>query len=318
MSLRIGVLMGGKSAEREVSLKTGEAVANALQSRGYQCVKIDVDDYIVDRIREAKIDLAFLALHGKFGEDGAIQGLLEILGIPYTGSGVLASAMAMDKVTTKKILLYEGLPTPLFALVDREEFRRRGLPAAARAADAIGLPLVVKAPTQGSSIGTTFVYEERELIPALEMAFQYDPVALVEQFVAGMEVTASVLGNEAPVALPLVEIVSATGVYDYQAKYTAGLSSHIIPPRMPEEQQALVQNLAVRAFKALGCRGLARVDFIIDQQGQPLILELNTIPGLTATSLAPDAARAAGIEFPALVEKMLKLALNQNERPEDR
>lgn len=317
MSLKIGVLMGGKSAEREVSLKTGEAVYNALQAQGYESVKIDVDDHVLSRIKEEKIDLAFLALHGKFGEDGTIQGFLEVLGIPYTGSGVLASAMAMDKITTKKILLYEGLPTPLFTLVSREEVRRQGMPAvAARAVSEMGLPVVVKAPTQGSTIGTTIVPQEGELIPALELAFQHDPVALVEQFVAGVEVTASVLGNEAPIALPLVEIVSATGVYDYEAKYTAGLSSHIIPPRLPAEQQVLVQDLAVRAFKALGCRGLARVDFIVDRQGQPYILELNTIPGLTATSLSPDAARAAGIEFPALVEKIIRLALNQNGGPE--
>lgn len=313
MSLKIGVLMGGKSAEREVSLRTGEAVYNALRLKGYPCVKIDVDNNIVSRINEEKIDLAFLALHGKFGEDGTIQGLLEILGIPYTGSGVLASAMVMDKITTKKMLLLEGLPTPLFILTGKEETGFNGMSSiAARITGEMGLPLVVKAPTQGSTIGITFVHQERELIPALELAFQHDPVALVEQFVEGVEVTASVLGNDEPVALPLIEIVSATGVYDYEAKYTTGMSSHIIPPRIPEEQQDLVKDLAVRAFKALGCRGLARVDFIVDRQGKPYILELNTIPGMTDTSLSPDAARAAGIEFPELVERIINLALDKD------
>jgi len=312
LALKIGVLMGGKSSEREVSLRTGEAVYNALKSKGYPCVKIDVDSNIASRIKEEKIDFAFLALHGRFGEDGTIQGMLEILGVPYTGSGVLASAMVMDKITTKKILLFEDLPTPLFILVSKEETELRGMPATvARINGEMGLPLVVKAPTQGSTIGMAFVHQERDLIPALELAFQYDPVALVEQFVEGVEVTASVLGNDEPVALPLIEIVSATGVYDYEAKYTAGMSSHIIPPRIPEEQQGLVKELAIRAFKALGCRGFARVDFIVDRQGRPYILELNTIPGMTATSLLPDAARAAGIEFPELVEKIINFALNR-------
>jgi len=311
LAIKIGVLMGGKSAEREVSLRTGEAVYNALMLKGYPSVKIDVDNNIASRIKEEGIELAFLALHGKFGEDGTIQGMLEILGVPYTGSGVLASAMVMDKITTKKILLFENLPTPSFILISKEEIELRGMSATiARIIDEMGLPLVIKAPTQGSTIGITFVNQERDLIPALELAFQHDPVALVEQFVEGVEVTASVLGNDEPVALPLIEIVSATGVYDYEAKYTAGMSSHIIPPRIPDEQQVLVKDLAIRAFKALGCRGIARVDFIVDRQGKPYILELNTIPGMTDTSLLPDAARAAGIEFPELIEKIIKLALN--------
>jgi len=313
LALKVGVLMGGKSAERDVSLRTGEAVYNALRLKGYPCVKIDVDNNVVNRIREEKIELAFLALHGKFGEDGTMQGMLEMLGIPYTGSGVLASAMVMDKITTKKMLLFEGLPTPLFVLVGKKETGLQDLPSiAARITGELGLPLVVKAPTQGSTIGITFVHQERDLIPALELAFQHDPVALIEQFVEGVEITASVLGNDEPVALPLIEIVSATGVYDYEAKYTTGMSSHIIPPRIPEEQQVLIKDLAVRAFKALGCRGLARVDFIVERRGKPYILELNTIPGMTATSLSPDAARAAGIEFPELVEKIIQLALNNN------
>jgi len=306
---KIGVLMGGRSAERAVSLRSGEAIHNALKLKGYHSVKIDVDHNIVEKIKNEKIDLAFLALHGKYGEDGTIQGMLETLDIPYTGSGVLASAMVMDKIITKKMLLFEGLPTPRFIPVSQKDIKFHGMPAAVeRISKEMGLPVVVKAPTQGSTIGTSFVHMEQELVPALELAYKYDPVALVEQFVEGVEVTASVLGNDEPVALPLIEIVSSTGVYDYEAKYTAGMSFHIIPPRISEEQQCKVKDLAIRAFRAMGCRGLARVDFIIDRQGEPYILELNTIPGMTATSLFPDAARAAGIEFPELVEKIVELA----------
>lgn len=311
MALKIGVLMGGKSAEREISLRTGEAVYNALKLKEYPCVKIDVDDNIVGRIKEEKIELAFLALHGKYGEDGTIQGLLEVINIPYTGSGVLSSAMAMDKITTKKILLHEGLPVPKYILVSKEETGSGGkLPEFAQITGVLSLPLVVKPAAHGSSIGVTFVHQEQDLTPALELAFQYDSVALLEEFIEGTEITASILGNSHPVVLPLIEIAFDNVFYDYNTKYTAGMSNHIIPPRLPEEQQDLAKKLAVRAFKAFGCRGLARVDLIVDHSGNPYILELNTIPGLTATSLCPDAARAAGMEFPELVEKMIKLALN--------
>jgi len=309
MTPKIGVLMGGRSAERAVSLQTGEAIHKALKLKGYRSVKIDVDHNVIEKIKEEKIDLAFLALHGRYGEDGTIQGMLEMLDIPYTGSGVLASAIGMDKITTKKVLLFDGLPTPRFILVSQKDIKLHGMPAAVdRVLKEVGLPAVVKAPTQGSTIGISFVHREEELVTALQLTYRYDPVALVEQFIEGVEVTASVLGNDEPVVLPLIEIVSSTGVYDYEAKYTAGMSCHIIPPRISEEQQNKVKDLAVRAFKALGCRGLARVDFIIGRQGEPYILELNTIPGMTATSLFPDAARAAGIEFPELVEKIVELA----------
>jgi D-alanine-D-alanine ligase len=307
---KIGVLMGGRSAERDISLRTGEAVYNALKTLNHPAVKIDVGYDVVERIKEEGIDLAFLALHGKYGEDGSIQGLLEMIGIPYTGSGILASSLAMNKIATKKMLSYAGLPTPSFMEVESAAAKRSGLQAAAESINSkMGLPLVVKAPTQGSTIGITFVHRKEELVSALEMAYRYDHTALVEQFIEGTEITASVLGNENPVALPLIEIVSMTGVYDYEAKYTAGMSEHIIPPRISSELQDAIKALAVRTFKTLGCRGLARVDFMIDHQGNPFILEVNTIPGMTATSLFPDAARAAGIEFPELIDRIVKLAL---------
>ncbi len=310
MAPKIGVLMGGRSAEREVSLRTGDAIYRALINKGYTAAKIDVDFDVVEKIKEENVELAFLALHGKYGEDGTIQGMLEMLGIPYTGSGVLTSALAMDKIATKKIIIIEGLPTPRFHLVDKRQAMAEGLQKTSDSVyQEMGLPMVVKAPTQGSTIGISFVHKKEEIIPALELAFQYDPVALVEQFIEGVELTASVLGNDEPVALPLIEIVSATGVYDYEAKYTVGMSDHIIPPRIPDEQQSIIKDLAVRTYKALGCRGLSRVDFIVDHSGAPFILEVNTIPGMTVTSLFPDAARAAGIEFEDLVEKLVKLSL---------
>lgn len=312
MSLKIGVLMGGRSSERDVSLRTGDAINQALRSKGYQSLKIDVNLDIVEKIKAEKIELAFLALHGKYGEDGTIQGLLEMLDIPYTGSGVLASAMVMDKIVAKKMLMFEGLATPNFMLVSQKEFASLNIPVfTAELSKVMGFPLVVKAPTQGSSIGISIVRQEQDLIPALELSLQYDHVAMIEQFIAGIEVTAAVLGNNAPAVLPLIEITSSTGVYDYETKYTTGMSQHIIPPRITEEQQVNVKNSAVRAFNTMGCRGLARVDYIVDGKGTPYILELNTMPGMTATSLFPDAARAAGIEFPDLVDKIVKLALEK-------
>ncbi len=313
MAPKIGVLMGGRSSERDVSLRTGDAIYKALQGKGYPAVKIDAGFDVVERIKAEGIDLAFLALHGRYGEDGTIQGMLEMLDIPYTGSGVLASALAMDKTATKKILFFEGLPTPRFTTISKLEARAVGLDKICeQVLQEMGLPLVVKAPTQGSTIGISFVKKKEELVDAFELAFKYDPAALVEQFVEGVEITASVLGNDDPVALPLIEIVSATGVYDYDAKYTAGMSDHIIPPRISSECQDKIKDLAVRTYKAIGCRGLSRIDFILDKSGAPYILEVNTIPGMTATSLFPDAARAAGIEFPELIDRLVCLALEKD------
>lgn len=313
MAPKVGVLMGGRSAEREVSLRTGEAAYKALLEKGYQAVKIDVGPDVVERIKAEKIDLAFIALHGKYGEDGTVQGLLEILDVPYTGPGVLASALAIDKVATKKILVYEGLPTPGFIVLPRREVESGGMRDAVRRVEKeIGLPAVIKAPTQGSTIGISIVRSKDGIAAALELAFKYGEAALVEEMIDGMEVTASVLGNEDPVALPLIEITSATGVYDYEAKYTPGMSDHVIPPRLPEELQTSVKELAVRTYKAMGCRGLSRVDFMVDREGRSFVLEVNTIPGMTATSLFPDAARAAGIEFPELIDRLVRLALEKS------
>lgn len=309
MPPRIGVLLGGRSAERDVSLRTGDAIYRALINKGFNAVKIDVGPDIAEKIKEEKVELAFLALHGPYGEDGTIQGLLEMLDIPYTGSNVLASAVAMDKITTKKLLVYEGLPTPKFHVIYSRNIRKTGInKQKEELLQKIALPFVVKAPTQGSTIGIYFVRTLDEIVPAISEALRYGKEVLIEEMVDGVEVTASVLGNDEPVALPLIEIVSATGVYDYQAKYTVGLSDHIIPPRLPDDIQNTIKDLAVKAYLALGCRGLSRVDFIVTPKGQAYILEVNTIPGMTETSLFPDAAKAAGINFSDLIEKLVQLA----------
>lgn len=312
MTLRIGVLCGGRSEEREVSLRSGEAVYRALLAAGYHDVlKIDVGFDLVEQLKENKIELAFLALHGKYGEDGTIQGLLEMLEIPYTGSGVLASALAINKIAAKKIFTLEGIPTPAFTVVTRREVLNQGLEqAAARAIKEVGVPAVVKANTQGSTIGISFVHEQEKMSAAIESALEYDHDVLIEEFIFGIEVTASVLGNHDPVTLPLIEITSVTGVYDYQAKYTPGMSDHIIPPRLPEEIQSKIKELAVRAYLALGCRGFGRVDFMV-KNDEIFALEVNTLPGMTATSLFPDAAKHAGIDFPELADRLVKLAQEQ-------
>jgi len=311
MGPKIGVLLGGRSAEREVSLRTGEAIYNALLALGYNAVKIDVDQNIAENLKNKQINLAYIALHGKYGEDGTIQGLLEMLDIPYTGSDVLASAIAINKIATKKILFYEGLPTPKFFTISRSEYSANQSSSIIDKVMAMGLPVVIKAPTQGSTIGISFVHHQGEISNAIEQSFQYDHTILVEKMVVGVEVTASVIGNENPEVLPLIEIYSATGVYDYTAKYTVGLSNHIIPPRLPDSVQHIIKDLAYKTYLAIGCRGLSRVDFMVDQTGQPYILEVNTIPGMTETSLYPDAAKAAGISFTTLVSKIVKLALEK-------
>lgn len=304
-------MCGGWSAEREISLKSGEAVYRALLEKGWDAVKVDVGPDVAGELRAARVDVAFIALHGKGGEDGSIQGLLEIMGIPYTGPGILASALAMNKAATKRMLVAEGLPTPPSLTLEQGAGDLRAL--AGRVLREMSLPVVVKPATQGSSVGMEIVRGEEGLESALAGAFRYDPVVLVEKFIPGTEVTAAVLGNARPVVLPLIEIVSAKGVYDYEAKYTPGMSDHLIPPRLADGVQRRVAEIALAAYKLLGCRGFSRVDFIVGEDLQPYVLEVNTIPGLTEVSLFPDAARAAGISFGDLVERLIALALGKEE-----
>lgn len=305
---KILVLMGGYSEEREVSLRSGAAVLNALKNLGYDAAALDLKGSSVQAIADYNPDLVFIALHGKDGEDGTVQGLLEIMGIPYTGSGVASSAIGINKVLTKKILMYERIPTAAFAILKKHDFisPERELQSLL---ENIGLPMVIKAATQGSSIGTFIVHQESDVLVAIEAAFQYDSEVLVEKFIDGIEVTSTIIGNELTRVLPLIEITSANEFYDFESKYTPGMCNHIIPARIEKHLQDKVADLSERVYKSLSCRGYARVDFIIDKTGNPFVLEINTIPGMTEMSLVPDAARAAGISFEELVERIARLGL---------
>ncbi|MFO1463963.1 MAG: D-alanine--D-alanine ligase [bacterium] len=294
----VGVLMGGLSKEREVSLRSGSAILDALLLRGYDAVPIDVGPDVADQLKKKEIEVAFLALHGRFGEDGCIQGLLEILGIPYTGSSVLASALAMDKHLTKDVARQEGLPTPDSLFFDAyfenlDQFLAKFC---------LSFPLIVKPSREGSTIGIAKVENARELKAAILEAAQLDSRVLVEKFVKGREVTVPVLNQE---PLPVLEVVPKSGFYDYASKYTPGATTYICPAQLSEETTRLVQDYSKRLYRRIGCEGAARADFIIGEDGVPYFLEINTLPGMTATSLVPKSAAAAGISFEDLVEKIL-------------
>ena len=306
---KILVLMGGYSEERAVSLRSGAAVLNALTKLGYDAAALDLKGSSVQAIADYNPDLVFIALHGKDGEDGTVQGLLEIMGIPYTGSGVASSAIGINKVLTKKILMYEGIPTAAFAILKRNSTSpERELQLQSLLAN-IGLPMVIKAATQGSSIGTFIVRQESNVLKAIEAAFEFDAEVLVEKFIDGIEVTSTVIGNDVTQVLPLIEITSVNEFYDYESKYTPGKCNHIIPARIPDDLQKNIADLSKQVYRAIGCRGYSRVDFIIDKKGNPFVLEINTLPGMTEMSLVPDAARAVGIGFEELVDKIVKLGL---------
>jgi D-alanine-D-alanine ligase len=306
---KVVVLMGGRSPEREISLKTGRRISSALAEVGYNVLEVDPKGDFIKGLNDFRPDVVFIALHGRYGEDGTIQGLLEVLGYPYTGSGVLASALCMDKVMAKKVLLYEGISTPPFRIITAGECQeRQRTETADRLIEELGLPLVVKPSRQGSTIGVSVVRKAEELEKAITDAFRYDQTVFAEKFIDGVEVTASIIGTKNPRVLPLLEIVPATGFYDYTAKYSPGMSQHIIPARIPQDVAERVEELALRSYRALGCRQFARVDFMIDREDTPFVLEVNTIPGMTETSLLPDSAKAAGITFAELVSLFVEEA----------
>ncbi|MFQ5866413.1 MAG: D-alanine--D-alanine ligase [bacterium] len=298
---KIGVLCGGSSQEREVSLRTGDAVYKALVFLGLNVSKLDVDREIALRLAKERIDLAFIALHGKLGEDGTIQGLLEIMGIPYTGSGVLASALALDKVYTKEVFSYHNLPMAKYKVLEKR------MKTAGNILKELDYPVVVKPAREGSTIGVTVVRERSGLDSAINLAFGYGNKILIEEYIEGREITVGILGDE---PLPVIEIVSKTAFYDYQAKYEPGMSKHIVPAKLQREQYELAQSLALSAHSALGCRGATRVDMVMDGEGKIYLLEVNTIPGMTETSLLPEAAAVAGIDFKQLVVEILSYALD--------
>lgn len=316
---RIGVLMGGTSAEREVSLKSGAAVFRALQDLGYDAVSIDAGPDICDRLRREKIEAAFLVLHGGHGENGAVQGLLEVLGIPYTGSGVLASALAMDKETTKKVFLYHGVPVPPFRVLTGSECGVPGDGSGKEEKDSLHIahclslidfpmPWVVKPATEGSSIGVNIVREADDVNQALMNAFRFGGRVVIEKYLEGKEVQVGVLNNT---VLGSVEVRPKTEFYSYEAKYTPGLTEYILPPEVERGILDEAEKAALRAHKSLGCRGATRVDLIIDRDGRPYVLEVNTIPGMTETSLLPKIARQSGLDFPSLIEEILKEAVTE-------
>jgi D-alanine-D-alanine ligase len=362
--VRVGVLLDGTSAEREISLASENMIARHLPRDRYEVVTLDPlalmarNERLSPALREKAwaliehrtlpeaspngrgdlptaireqsaraaaeaqpataalvpstpngegIDVAFLALHGQYGEDGTLQGLLDLLGIPYVGSGTLASALAMDKVMAKKILAMDGVPVPAGTVVERCAFAADRDGEAKRAL-AAALPAIVKPVAQGSSVGLSLVAEADDMAAALDRALLHDRRALVEERLLGREITVGVLGNRDLQALPVVEIVSKHALFDYQSKYDASLSEEICPARIPEAAAQAASSLALRAHRSLGCRGLSRTDMILTASG-PVVLEVNTLPGMTVNSLLPKAARAAGISFPDLLDRLVRLAL---------
>lgn len=305
---KVLVLMGGTSTEREVSLRSGAAVAKGLAEAGYAVEALDIQPDNIGKIAEFKPDVVYLALHGKGGEDGCIQGLLEWMGIPYTGPGLAASAICMDKAITKKILLQSNIPTPKSVEYKKEDCTDSKKVAEELMAE-LGLPMVIKAPCQGSSIGVVIVRDKAAITDAIAEVFKYDDTLLAEQFVAGTEVSVPVIGNKNPEVLPIIEITASNEFYDYQSKYTPGMSKHIIPARISKTAEERIKHYAAEAYKATGCRGISRVDFMIDENDNPYVIELNTIPGMTETSLVPDSAKHVGISFSQLVDKIVRLAL---------
>ena len=305
---KIVVVMGGPSTEAEVSRRSGTAILEALKAKGYNAEGLELNPAtFANDIKASGAEFVFNALHGKFGEDGIIQGTLEMMGIPYTGSGVMAAAVTMDKVATKRFFMAEGIPTPKAHTYFRYEFKKRDLTG--EILQEFSVPVVVKASSQGSSIGVVIVEKAEELEAALSEAFKYDREVLVEEIIKGRELTVAVWGNEEKQeALPIIEITTVTGRYDYVTKYKVGASTHIIPAPLPEEVTKKVKEIAIRAFAVCGCSGMARVDFMLGEDNQPYVIEVNTIPGMTETSLVPDAGRAAGIEFPELCARILAMA----------
>ena len=306
----VAVVMGGPSAEREVSLNTGAAIANALREYGYtNVVEIDLDPRNFGKqLAESKAEVVFNAVHGLYGEDGRLQTLLEIREMPYTGSGMIASVSCMDKVITKRMLRDAGISTPACLIINKKE---SGIKE--KIMQRFSLPVVIKPASQGSSIGVEIVKEENQLDEALANAFKYSRDILVEEFIGGKELTVSMMQKDGEVvALPVIHIAPHSGTYDYHSKYTKGATEYICPADLDEETTKKVQEISKQAYEVLGCSGVARADVMLDEEGNGYVLEINTGPGMTATSLVPKAAAAAGISFPELCNIILQSASVNN------
>jgi len=302
--MKIVVLLGGDSPEREISLKSGEAVIDALKKK-YKVYPLDPSKKsFAKKIIEIKPDCVFIALHGGRGEGGQIQGFLEILNIPYTGSDFFSSAICLNKIFTKKILNFHKIPTPEFVEIS-------GVKNLSQIKIPFSYPIVVKPANLGSTIGITIVKKKEELFPAIKKCFLYDKEVFIEKYIKGKEITVSILGNEKIKILPIIEIKTETGFYDYKAKYTPGKSIHKIPPDLSDNIIKKVKEISGLTYKVLKCSGFARMEMIVDKNGNPYILDVNTIPGLTKTSLFPDSAKAEGISFENLCEMLIDLAIEK-------
>lgn len=315
---RVAVLAGGSSLERQVSLRSGARVEDALERLGHDVVAIDAGTDLIRRLREERPDVAFVAMHGRDGEDGTVQELLEILGIPYTGSGVPACVRAMDKVLTKHLLIEAGVPTPAFFAFNQTAFRELGAADALPAIEErLEFPIVVKPSSQGSALGIKFAATAADVPAALVSAFSYDAKVLLERYVAGRDLAVSVLdGGDGPTALPVVEAVPVGGgEYDFEARYEIGRTDFICPADLPGGAGERARELALRTYELLGCYGFARVDLMLDDAGELYVLEANPIPGLTETSLLPQAADEADIPFDDLVARILASAFSRNSIP---
>jgi len=299
---RIGILAGGPSSERQISLRSGKAVYDALIREGLDAILLDVHDNIHDIISRNVMDVAFIALHGKFGEDGSVQKILEDADIPYTGSGVDASRLAMDKIAAKNIFEAESIPTPRYTVFESDSY-------ALDDARVLNWPIVVKPQFEGSSIGLSIAKDESALKSAVSTAFEYGPTILLEEYISGRELTVGILDDE---PLPVVEIVPAEGLYDYTAKYSDPRTKYIVPADIEEGSASMAKAIGKRSHSALGCRCFSRVDMIMAGDGKMHVLEVNTIPGMTARSLLPKAADAAGISFGDLCMRLVKDALTRD------
>lgn len=316
MKEKIAVLMGGRSLERDVSLKSGERVFRSLGELGYRALALDVTAELVDSLRAEKPDAVYIALHGRLGEDGTVQEALEFLGIPYTGPGVVASALAWDKSLSKRLFAEAGISTPAWVTFTTDAFNEMG---AASALDLVpevvgGFPVVVKPTKQGSALGLAKVAGAEALPDALLSALSYGDAAIVEKWIDGCEIAVSVLdGADGPQVLPPVEMVAKSGLFDYTAAYTRGATEYYCPARLSPEALEEVERLARECHALLGCRDVSRVDMVVDRGGRPFVLEVNTSPGMTETSLLPMAAEAAGLDFQHVVDRLVRAALDRLE-----
>jgi len=312
MKPKIAVLMGGRSLERGVSLKSGRRIARALNERGYVVLEVDVDESMVSTLMAEKPDLAYIALHGKGGEDGTVQELLEVLGIPYTGPGPLPCIIGFNKVLSKELFIANGIPTPRYYTISSSALEDMGASALLKVVwEKLGGPIVVKPAAQGSALGVKIVEDPAALGPALIEALSYDDRVVIEEFVRGTEIAVAVIDDDVPRALPAVEVVPESGFFDFDSRYTAGKTEYFVPARLTEDVAAEAARIAVEVHKLLRCKDLSRVDMIV-RDDTPYVLELNISPGMTETSLLPLAAEAAGMYFADFVERLVELALKRS------